>query len=200
MPNSRILLVVGVTVLVVVLGLLGQTLWELHRTPTSAERGTPLIGGAFTLTDHTGRARSDTDFRGRHMLVYFGYSFCPDVCGTELLAITQAVEHLGPAGDKVALLFITIDPERDTKERLAEYVAEFHPRLVGLTGTAEAIRAVAKAYRVFYKRGDAAGGDADYLMDHSTAIYFMDREGKFLTHFPFQTPPEKMAQTIKRYL
>lgn len=200
MRLSRFLLFGGVAALAVVLGLLGQTLWELNRAPTSQATGTPLIGGPFALVDQDGRPRTDADFRGRNMLVYFGYSFCPDVCGTELLAMAQAVDQLGPDGDKVALLFISVDPERDTPARLKDYVAFFHPQMVGLTGTAQQVQAAAKAYRVFFKRSDTASTGDDYLMDHSTAIYFMDREGHFLTHFAFGTEPAKMAQVIRKYL
>lgn len=158
------------------------------------------IGGPFELVDQTGKTVTNADFAGKMMLVYFGFTYCPDICPAELLIMGQAVDLLGDKAADVVPIFITVDPKRDPPDKMKDYVAAFHPRLVGLTGTAEAIRAVAKAYRVFYKRSDVAGGDADYLMDHSTAIYFMDREGQFLTHFPHQTPPEKMAQTIKRYL
>ena len=112
-------------------------------------RGT--IGGPFTLTDQNGRQRSDSDFRGKLLIVYFGYTFCPDVCPADLMAITQALDALGPAADGVQPIFITVDPERDTKV-LGEYVRAFHKSLIGLTGSPEQIRKVANAYKAFYAK------------------------------------------------
>ena len=110
------------------------------------------VGGPFALTDQAGHARTDRDFRGRLMLVYFGFTFCPDVCPTDLQAIGLALDRLGPDGDQVQPIFITVDPERDTASHLADYVPMFHPRLIGLTGSADAIRKVADAYKVYYAR------------------------------------------------
>ena len=109
------------------------------------------IGGPFTLTDQNGKPRSDVDFRGKLMIVYFGYTFCPDVCPADLMSITQALEALGPVAEGVQPVFITIDPERDTKV-LADYVSAFHHSLVGLTGAPDAIRAVANSYKAFYAK------------------------------------------------
>src|ERR1700737_12209 len=122
------------------------------------------VGGPFTLTDQTGKQRSDTEFRGKLMIVYFGYTYCPDVCPTDLLAITQALDALGPAAEGVQPVFITIDPERDTK-LLADYVSAFHHSLVGLTGSPDEIRKVANAYKAFYVKvqGEPSG---DYSIDH----------------------------------
>src|ERR1700728_3156383 len=113
--------------------------------------GHGTVGGPFTLTDQNGRTRSDSEFRGRLMIVYFGYTFCPDVCPADLMAITQALDALGPAAEGVQAGFITVDPERDTKV-LGEYVRTFHPSLVGLTGSPEEIRKVANAYKAFYAK------------------------------------------------
>jgi len=153
-----------------------------------------LIGGAFTLTSHTGKRVSDSDFRGKYMLVYFGYTFCPEICPTELQAMTEAIDLLGEAGAEVVPILISVDPERDTVEKLKEYVPLFHKNLVGLTGTPEEIAKAAKAYRVYYAK---AGEGANYEMDHSAIIYLMDKDGKYATHFAYGMTPEKMAQKIK---
>jgi protein SCO1/2 len=161
--------------------------------------GKEPIGGSFTLIDHTGKPRTDADFRGKLMLVYFGFSFCPDVCPTDLMAIGQAVDKLGPAGDAVQPLFITVDPDRDTPAHLADYVPSFHSRLVGLTGDAAQIRDVARLYRVFYAKV-AIEGAAEYTVDHSGFIYLMDRDGKYLGFFPPGTPSDRMVAVIKAHL
>ena len=159
-------------------------------------RGT--VGGPFTLTDQSGRQRSDSDFRGKLMIVYFGYTFCPDVCPADLMAITQALDALGPLADGVQPVFITIDPERDTKV-LGEYVAAFHHSLVGLTGSPEDIRKVANAYKAFYvKVPDERGGD--YSIDHTGVIYLMGRNGEYLGFMPPQTSPERLTEILRKYL
>ena len=159
-------------------------------------RGT--VGGPFTLTDPTGKKRSDSEFRGRLMIVYFGYTFCPDVCPADLMAITQALDALGPAAEGVQPVFITVDPERDTKV-LGEYVRAFHPSLVGLTGSPEEIRKVANAYKAFYaKVPDARGGG--YSIDHTGVIYLMGRSGEYLGFMPPQTSPDKLTGILRKYL
>ena len=161
--------------------------------------GKESIGGPFALIDHTGKPRTDADFRGKLMLVYFGFSFCPDVCPTDLMAIGQALDKLGSAGDTVQPLFVTVDPERDTSAHLADYVPYFHPRLLGLTGDAAQIRNAARLYRVYYAKV-AIGGTAEYTVDHSGFIYLMDRGGKYLGFFPPGTPADRMAAVIKAHL
>lgn len=157
------------------------------------------IGGPFSLTDHTGRAVHDTDFRGRLMLVFFGYGYCPDICPTELHNIAVALDALGKDADAVQPLFITVDPERDTVEYLADYIPNFHPRLLGLTGNKAQTDAAAKAYRVYRARADGQSGE-DYLVDHSAFIYLMSRDGAYLTMFSAGTDPQAMARTIASYI
>jgi len=157
------------------------------------------IGGPFQLTDQTGHTVTDQSFRGQFMLLYFGYGFCPDVCPTELANMATALDIMGPKAESVAPVFITVDPERDTPEFLADYVVNFHPRLIGLTGTPENIRAVASAYKVYFAKSRKSAGD-DYLMDHTSFVYLMGPDGKFLTMFRGQTDPKKMAETIERYM
>jgi cytochrome oxidase Cu insertion factor (SCO1/SenC/PrrC family) len=161
--------------------------------------GRTPIGGPFDLIDQNGRRRTDADFRGKLLLLYFGYSYCPDVCPTDLTAIAAAVDQLGPAGDEIQPLFITIDPERDTVEQLAGYVGAFHPRLVGLTGAAEAIRKVALAYKVYYAKVPAPDG-TDYAIDHTGFIYLVGRDGKYLGFFPPNTPAERLVEIVRQHL
>lgn len=145
--------------------------------------GRALVGGPFTLTDHTGKRVRDADFRGKYLLVVFGFTFCPDVCPTELQLISAALDALGPKAERVVPLFITIDPERDTPGQLATYVQSFHPRLIGLTGTAREIEAVAKEYRVYVRKAPDPKSTAGYSMDHSALIYLMGPDGAYLAHF-----------------
>jgi len=156
------------------------------------------IGGPFTLTDQNGKPRRDIDFRGKLMIVYFGYTFCPDVCPADLMSITQALEALGPTAESVQPVFITIDPERDAKV-LAEYLAAFHPSFVGLTGSPEQIRKVANSYKVFYVKmpGERSG---EYSIDHTGAIYLMGRGGEYLGFMPPQTSPDRLTEVLRKNL
>lgn len=156
------------------------------------------IGGPFSLVDHTGKARSDVDFRGKLLLIYFGYSYCPDVCPTDLQQIALALDALGRDGDAVQPLFITLDPERDTVAHLAEYVPLFHPRLIGLTGSAENIRNVALAYKVYYAKYPP--GSRDYVIDHSSFIYLVDEAGKYIGFFPPGTSADRLIEIMKLHL
>jgi cytochrome oxidase Cu insertion factor (SCO1/SenC/PrrC family) len=157
------------------------------------------IGGPFALTDHNGLRRTDADFRGKWLLVYFGYLFCPDICPTDLQAISAAVDGLGASGHMIQPVFITLDPERDTTGRLASYVVSFHPRLIGLTGELSQVAAVARAYRVFYKKVHDERS-SDYLMDHSSFIYLIDEAGRYVGFFPPGTTAERMIESIKLHL
>ena len=160
--------------------------------------GRGSVGGPFTLTDHTGRQRSDTEFRGKLMIVYFGYTYCPDVCPADLMAITQALDGLGPAAEGVQPVFITIDPERDTKG-LADYVSAFHGSLVGLTGSPEEIRKVANSYKAFYAKVPDQGSGG-YSIDHTGVIYLMGRNGEYLGFMPPQTNPDHLTEILRKYL
>ncbi|MFV3127921.1 SCO family protein [Niveispirillum sp. KHB5.9] len=157
------------------------------------------IGGPFTLTAHDGRVVSDQDFQGKYRLVFFGYTFCPDICPTELQTIAQAMDLMGESSGDVQPLFITIDPARDTAPVLADYVKLFHPSVIGLTGTAEQIAAVAKEYRVYYARSQGEPDPTQYLMDHSTFSYLMAPDGSFVTVFAKDTTPEQMVEAISAH-
>ncbi len=161
------------------------------------QSGKALIGGPFSLTDQHGKRVTDKDFRGKYMLVEFGYTYCPDVCPTELQVITNAMKKLGAKAQNIVPIFITIDPQRDTVQQMASYVSNFSPRLVGLTGTPEEIKAAATAYRVYYAKADKSAGDA-YLMDHSTFIYLMDPNGEYVTHFAYGISADQLAERIAK--
>jgi len=159
------------------------------------------LGGPFSLTDHNGRAVTDKSFHGKLMLVMFGYTYCPDVCPTQLSTVSDAIDALGEAAENVTPVFISIDPERDTVEHLKEYVSYFHPSLIAMTGSVEQIKSVAKAYRVYYaKSGENKDDPEDYLMDHSAITYLIGRNGEFLTHFSHGTDAETLAKRIREYL
>jgi len=158
------------------------------------------VGGPFTLTDHHGRAVTEQDYRGGYMLIYFGYSWCPDICPTDLLVMTEAVNLLGDVGEQVQPIFITIDPARDTADSLAKYVANFHPRLTALTGSEADIGTVADVYKVYFKRGEEQESPDDYLVDHTDVMYLMGPDGGFLEHFQRGWRPVDIAQAIGQHL
>lgn len=157
--------------------------------------GRALIGGPFTLTDDTGRRVTEKDFAGKPMLVFFGFTNCPDICPSGLQVMAAALEELGPKADELTPVFITLDPERDTPEVLKDYVKSFSPRIVGLTGSPAEAAAAAKAYRVYAKKApaDEAG---NYSVDHSSFMYLMSREGEFVKHFPHTVGPSELAQGL----
>jgi len=159
----------------------------------------PQIGGSFLLVNQDGETVSEADFMGKYMLVYFGFTYCPDVCPTSLTVIEDALGLLGDEAEHITPVFITVDPERDNPEALKLYVEHFHPRQVGLTGSVAQIKAVAKAYKVYFsKSGD--GYDDDYLLDHSSITYLMSPEGKFITHFSNGVEASTMAEKITEIL
>jgi protein SCO1/2 len=194
--------------LLVILGgfVIGALLGAVMLLNTDAQRtrvvtsGKALIGGPFELAGKDGKTVTDKDFRGRYMLVFFGFTHCPDICPAELQVMSAALEDLGADADKVVPIFITLDPERDTPEAVTAYVQNFGTNFVGLTGSPEAIEKAAKAYRVTYQKfQDESMGD-DYSIDHSALVYLMGPDGAFVTHIPYGTPPKKMAETLRRYL
>jgi len=186
--------------LAVLLGVLAYDFRAFFPSGLDGEQVAPVsIGGEFTLVDQNGVTRHSADFRGKLMLVYFGYTFCPDACPTALQDMSHAIDLLGPKGDAVQPIFITIDPARDTVEQMKLYASNFHPRLIALTGTPEQVAEAAKAYRVYYEKGKSTNGD-DYLMDHTAFIYLMARDGKYLSHFPPGTTAEQMAAAIEKRL
>ena len=188
-----------------------------HEADAQGEPAQAVNQGPFSLTDHQGRAVTDRDFLGRFMLVYFGYTNCPDVCPDDLQVLSDALDLLGADGTKVQPVFITTDPARDTAEVLARYVGNFHPRLIGLTGSDEQVAAATATYRVrtmkFYpvsfdedEEEDQSEGTGEspensrYLMDHSASIYLIGPDGTGLSRYPNGILPEQIAEDVKRFI
>jgi protein SCO1/2 len=201
---SRLAVIIGVGALFLVLGVAGTAVLRMGSSgTTSIATGIATIGGPFALTDHNGRAFTQNNFRGRYMLVYFGYTYCPDVCPTTLTSMGDALRELGSAGDAIVPIFITVDPKRDTVDHLKVYVPYFHPRLVGLTGSAQQVAAAAKEFRIYFSKAPdktAPAEDDSYLMDHSSIVYLMGPDGRFLTHFSHGTSVSEMVKKIRGFL
>jgi protein SCO1/2 len=157
------------------------------------------LGGPFELVNQAGQPVTERDFAGRWLLVYFGFTYCPDVCPTELGTIASALDAMGPQGDSVTPILITIDPQRDTPAQLADYVSRFHPRLQGLTGTPEQIAAAARRYRVYFARVQRPDM-TDYVMDHSSFIYLVGPDAKVRALFRPETSPEAIAAAVQAQL
>ena len=200
-------LLLGVGVLAFVIALVGFEYFQSRGSKTAdfgtvKQTGAPSVGGPFELVDHSGTAVTDKDYAGQFMLVFFGYTYCPDVCPTALSDMSVALDLLGEEKtEKVTPLFISVDPARDTPAHLAEYVSFFHPKTVGLTGTEEQIKKVAREYRVYYRLNEPDPDDPqDYLVDHTGIVYLMGPDGKLVTHFSHGTSPEKMAERLGQLL
>lgn len=182
----------------------GIIYYQLKNTPVSyvqnkGTHGMADIGGPFSLTDQNGKVRTNNEFKGKFMLVYFGYSFCPDICPLGLHNMTVAIKLLERDREQIVPIFITIDPTRDTVDHLKVYATNFHPNFIMLTGSEADIDSAMKSFRVFASKSTEETNGTDYLMDHSTFIYLMDKEGKFLQQFPHSTEPERLATAIQKH-
>ena len=155
------------------------------------------VGGPFSLIDHTGRRVTEAEFRGRPMLVFFGFTHCPEVCPTTLLDITEQLKALGPEAERLQVIFITVDPERDTPAQLALYLQSFDPRIVGLSGTALEVESVVKAYKAYAKKIPTEGG---YTMDHTASVYVMDAEGRYRTLIDYHEDRQAALAKIRLVL
>jgi len=161
--------------------------------PPDSSTGTAQIGGGFTLTDANGNKLSDTDLRGKNMLVFFGFTRCPMICPTTMATVSSALDQLGEKADKIVPVFITVDAEYDTPAQIKDFLKNFNPKIVGLTGTKEEIDAVAQKYKAFYSE---QGG----MMDHSTLLYWMDDNGQYISHFPYDIEPARLAGELSKGL
>lgn len=192
LPGGRRVFIVIVSAALVLLASLAYVL-------TSVRAGAPtasLIGGPFKLVAGDGRTVTDADMKGEPFLVFFGYTHCPDVCPATLAEISDVLSKM--PGKPVKALFITIDPERDSAAVMKDYVSNFDPRIIGLTGDRAAIDQVEKAYRVYARKAPQAGGD--YTMDHSAIVYLMDSQGRFVEAFNLDRKPEESAKELEKYL
>ena len=192
---SRKRLIFSLSILIAA-AVLGGLLWFMPgRSHNPVAIGEALVGGPFAMTNQDGKRVTEKDFLGSYMLVFFGFTYCTDVCPTELQVMTAALDQMGEAGGKIQPVFVTVDPERDTPETLKAYVENFSPRLIGLTGSAGDVAAIAKAYRVYYQKV-ASGTGKDYEMDHSSIIYLMGPDGKFVKHFTYTTDAKALAVAL----
>src|SRR5215510_15946925 len=191
----------------ILLAVAGWLLWpkQPERERSAAELmdvvmwGREPIGGPFTLIDHNGQRRTDADFRDKLLLIYFGFTACSDACPTDLQAIAGAVDKLGPMGEAVQPLFITINPELDTPEQLKSYVALFHPRMIGLTGNRRQIGDVTRAYKVYFAK-TVPGIRTDPRFDHSSVVYLVGADGRYIGFFPPGTPADRMVAVLRPQL
>jgi protein SCO1/2 len=163
------------------------------------ETGNALLGGDFSLLSHKGHPVDTKQFRGNYMMIYFGYSFCPDICPTALENMSEAMMKLADLGTKIQPIFVTVDPDRDTVQQLETYMQSFHPRFLALTGTKESLDKAIKSYRVYAQKVEDEGA-SDYLVDHSSIVYIMGPDGKYVTHFSHQTPGEEMAFKLREII
>ena len=161
---------------------------------------TVSIGGPFTLTSGNGNTVTSADLRGKFLLVYFGYTFCPDVCPTTLNDVAQALDKLGSEADRLHPLFITVDPARDTPAVISQYTAAFTQRLEGLTGTPDQIATVAKEYRVYYAPHRTGPNPDDYTMDHSSVLYVMGPDGKYLGVIRADEGSDAIARDLRKFM
>lgn len=182
--------------------LFALSLLMLLYSPSYAASGdrAQSIGGDFVLTDHFGNSFDSKQLRGKLMLIFFGYTYCPDICPTELSALASVLKALENDADKVTSLFISIDPERDTPEKLKQYVPFYSPDLIGLTGSPDDINKVVNAYHIQYKIHEHEEGDSNYLVDHSANLYVVGAEGELLQIIPFGLPVEHILNVVKAEL
>ncbi len=193
----------GVTPLLVfvALALVLTALVLLGEPRQQEQKSEPItIGAPITLADQYGRSGGGDAMTGKFLLITFGYTFCPDVCPTILRDMSAAVDLLGEEGENVVPVFVTVDPERDTAERMKDYAAHFHPRLLAFTGTPEEIAATAGDFHIYYARSQVEIGPEDYLMDHTALVYLMAPDGSYITHFPYGITPENMMIVMEQRL
>ena len=195
---------IGLALAGLVLGAVMGTL-ALRTTPPAQDgkvqvSGKPLVGGPFSLIDQTGKHVTDKDFLGKYMLVFFGFTNCPDICPAGLQIMSAALEKLGHRADDVVPIFITLDPERDTPQKLAAYVKNFSPRLVALTGSPSDIAATAKAYRVFYQKVPDENDPTHYSIDHSSIFYLMGKDGSLLAPIPHTNDVDVFTEAVAKAL
>ncbi len=197
LPGRRTRVVAGLLLaLAAILGVMSF----LYQPSLQKTSGTALVGGPFSMTNQNGEAVTEKNFAGQYMLVFFGFTFCPDVCPTQLQVMTEALNQLGPGAGEITPVFVSIDPERDTPEAVKAYVSNFHPRMVGLTGSPEQVQQMAKAWRVFYQKVENAKRPQDYTMDHSSILYLMGPDGAFRGHFANENDPAKLAAGISKII
>ena len=195
--SVRILLLAAAFVAGLVL-CFGVILIVTGRVSAPVAQQVAAIGGPFKLVDQDGRVVTDQDFKGRPFLVFFGFTHCPDICPTALFEVSEIMRALGRDADRTRALFITVDPERDTPKVIKDYLSSFDPHLTGLTGDPAEVAAVAKAYRVYFKKVPLDQGG--YTVDHTAIVYLMDKEGRFVSPFSLKRTTEAAAADLRKHL
>lgn len=181
------------------LGLFLGALWyATGNFGNNAVSSASAVGGPFKLINQNGQTITDEDFKGKPLLVFFGFTHCPDVCPTTLFEVSEMFRVLGKDADRANALFISVDPERDTPASMKDYLSSFDPRLTAATGDRAAVDAAIKAYRVYAKKIPTKGDD--YTMDHTAIVYLMDKQGRFVAPFNLKRPPEAAAADLRKYL
>lgn len=164
----------------------------------NAVRPMAKIGGPFNLVDMNGKPVTEQSLLGKPTAIFFGFTFCPEVCPTTLTDLTVWLQMLGPDADKLNVVFVSVDPERDTPEQLRTYLSNFDPRIQGITGTPDAVAKAAKAYRVYYQKVPQDGGG--YTIDHSSSVYLFDAKGQFVAPIAYQSPPDRAVHQLQSLL
>lgn len=175
----------------------GAFMWQRLSAPPPRPSEAAAFTADFELTDHQGMIQTDEDFAGEWLLVFFGFSNCPDICPTTLAEVATVMDRLGPRADRVQPIFISIDPERDTPSELADFVPRFHPAIVGLTGTPDQIARTGKTFKIFYEKIREAAAPGGYTMGHSSQLFLFDPQGGYLKAFSYGTPAEEILADIE---
>ena len=191
---GRLYGILGLVMAVLLIGA-GGVIWLTGGSPPGV-----TVGGPFALTNGDGKTVTDQDFRGKYMLIYFGYTFCPDICPTTLSAVADAMDKLGAKADRLQPLFITVDPKRDSPAVVKQFAAAFGPRVQGLTGSAAQIATVAREYRVYYAEHRTGPGPDDYTMDHSSVLYLMGPNGRFIAPIRADMTADQMAAALAKLI
>jgi cytochrome oxidase Cu insertion factor (SCO1/SenC/PrrC family) len=194
--RPKLILAAGLILLSILIAALALTTLK----PAQMGSGTALIGGPFTMVNGRGETVTEKTYAGKYMLLFFGFTHCSDVCPTELQVMSAAFAEMGSTSEAITPIFVTVDPERDTPTVMSDYVKNFHPRLVGLTGTPEQVAAIAKVYHIFYQKVPDPKNPSDYEMDHSSILYLMGPDGKFIKHFPYTTDAKGLSEALKKVL
>lgn len=197
MSTKRLSLVLAVSLFVLGALVLVYAATQLVPQP-GQQQASSSVGGPFEMTDQTGATITDASMTGQPFAVFFGFTHCPDICPTKLFELSEVMKAMGPDAEKVSVLFVSVDPERDTPDVLARYISSFSNRIRALTGSKEQIDAMVKAYRGYYRKVPTEGGD--YTMDHTAIVYLMDREGRFVAPLNLDRTPDEVASEIRQQL
>jgi protein SCO1/2 len=198
MNALRIIRYVAWGAVAVVAAATGYFAWQWQSGSGPTRLSIASIGGPFSLTDQKGAAVTDASLKGHPSVMFFGYTYCPDVCPTTLFEMTAWLDTLGPEADKLKVYFVTVDPERDTQQVLASYLSAFDPRITGLTGSPESVETMIKAYRIYARKVPLDGGG--YIMDHTASVYLLDADAVFTGTIDYQEAPDTALAKLKRLI